>query len=71
MLCRNAGVPVQKYVNHSDVLGGSTLGSISSGQLDMKSVDVGNPMLAMHSIRELSGVEDHFYMLKVFEEFFK
>jgi len=71
MLCRKAGVPVQKYVNHSDVLGGSTLGGISSGQLDFRSVDIGNPMLAMHSIRELSGVEDHYYMLKSFEEFFK
>jgi len=71
MLCRRAGVPVQRYVNHSDVAGGSTLGGISSGQLDFRSVDIGNPMLAMHSIRELAGVEDHYFILKSFEEFFK
>lgn len=71
MLCRNAGVPVQRYVNHSDVAGGSTLGGISSAQLDLRSVDIGNPMLAMHSIRELSGVDDHFYLLQAYGEFFK
>jgi aspartyl aminopeptidase len=71
MLCRNAGVPVQRFVNHSDVAGGSTLGGISSAQLDMRSVDIGNPMLAMHSIREFAGVDDHYYLLQAFSEFFK
>ncbi len=71
MFCRKAGVPYQKYVNHSDEAGGSTLGSILSSQLDIRMTDVGNPMLAMHSIRELSGVKDHYYMTKVFEEFYK
>lgn len=71
MLCKNAGVPVQRYVNHSDIAGGSTLGGISTSQLDLRSVDIGNPMLAMHSIRELAGVDDHFYVLKSFEEFYK
>ncbi len=69
-LCLKAEVPVQKYVNHSDIKGGSTLGNVLSSQLDIRSVDVGNPMLAMHSIRELGGVNDHFYMKKVFEEFY-
>lgn len=71
MLCRNAGVPVQRYVNHSDIAGGATLGGISSGQLEFKSVDIGNPILSMHSIREFGGVDDHYYILKSFEEFFK
>jgi aspartyl aminopeptidase len=71
ILCRRAGVPVQRYVNHSDVAGGSTLGGISSAQLDLRSVDIGNPMLAMHSIRELSGVDDHYYMFQALSEFFK
>lgn len=71
MFCRKAGVPVQKYVNRSDIAGGSTLGSILTTQLDIRMVDVGNPMLAMHSIRELSGVKDHYYMKLVFEEFYK
>jgi len=71
MICRNSNVPVQKYVNHSDIKGGSTLGSISSGQLDFRSVDIGNPMLAMHSIRELGGVDDHFWVMKSFKEFYR
>ncbi|OQX99464.1 MAG: M18 family aminopeptidase [Bacteroidetes bacterium 4572_117] len=71
MLCRNANVPVQKYVNHSDIKGGSTLGSVSSGQLDFRSVDIGNPMLAMHSIRELGGVDDHYWVMKSFAEFYR
>lgn len=71
MLCRKVGVPVQRYANHSDIPGGSTLGGISTVQLDMRSVDIGNPILAMHSIREFGGVDDHLYLLKSFEEFFK
>ena len=71
MICRKAGVPVQKYVNHSDIKGGGTLGAISTTQLDIRSVDIGNPMLAMHSIREFGGVYDHFWVMKSFLEFFK
>jgi len=71
MLCNKAGVPVQKFVNKSDQKGGGTLGSILSSQLDIRIVDVGSPMLAMHSIRELGGVKDHYYMKKVFDEFYK
>lgn len=71
MICRNAGVPVQKFVNRSDVRGGSTIGPISSTQMDIRSVDIGNPMLAMHSIRELGGVADHYYVKKSFDEFYK
>jgi len=71
MLCRKAGVPVQRFVNHSDAAGGSTLGGISSAQIDLRSVDIGNPMLAMHSIRELAGVDDHYYVLQAFREFYK
>ncbi|PIE78922.1 MAG: M18 family aminopeptidase [Candidatus Delongbacteria bacterium] len=70
-LCERAKVPYQQYANRSDISGGSTLGSILSSQLDFRMVDIGNPMLAMHSIRELSGVKDHYYMKKVFEEFYK
>lgn len=69
-LCRQAGVPCQRFVNRSDMAGGSTLGNILTSQLDIRSVDVGNPMLAMHSVRELAGVKDHYYMIRVFEKFF-
>ncbi len=71
MLCLKAGVPYQEYVNRSDVKGGSTLGNIMSQQVDIRMVDVGNPMLAMHSVRELAGVKDHYAMKLVFDEFYK
>ncbi len=71
MLCQKAGIPYQEYVNHSNIKGGSTLGSILSTQVDIRMVDVGNPMLAMHSIRELAGVQDHYAMKLVFDEFYK
>jgi len=69
-LCKNAGVPCQKFVNRSDMVGGSTLGNILTGQMDIRSVDVGNPMLSMHSVREFGGVKDHTYMTDVFKYFF-
>lgn len=69
-ICKNASVPVQKFVNRSDLRGGSTIGPISSTQLNIDSVDIGNALLAMHSIRELGGVKDQFYVYKSFLEFF-
>lgn len=71
MICKRAGVPVQKFVNRSDERGGSTIGPISSTHLPIKSVDIGTPILAMHSIRELGGVEDQGYVIKAFLEFYK
>lgn len=71
IMCKNAGVPVQRFVNRSDERGGSTIGPISSNHLDIRSVDMGTPILAMHSIRELGGVEDHTYVYKSFKEFLK
>ncbi|EGW41585.1 M18 family aminopeptidase [Desulfosporosinus sp. OT] len=70
-LCQLAGVPVQKFVNRSDERGGSTIGPISTTHLDIRSVDIGNPVLAMHSVRELGGVKDHLAIAKVFSEFYK
>jgi aspartyl aminopeptidase len=69
-ICERAGVPVQRYANRSDVAGGSTLGNISTTQLDIRTVDVGNPMLAMHSARELSGTLDHLWMTQAFDALF-
>ena len=69
-LCEKAGVPVQKFVNRSDERGGSTIGPISSTHINIRSVDIGTPLLAMHSIRELCGVKDHYYVTRVFEEFY-
>ncbi len=70
-ICNNAGVPVQKFVNRSDLRGGSTIGPISSTHLHIRSVDIGTPILAMHSIRELGGIEDQKSITKSFEEFYR
>ena len=69
-LCIEAGAPYQYFVNHSDVAGGSTLGNILTGQMDIAGVDVGNPLLAMHYVRETGSVTDHMNMIKVFKQFF-
>ena len=69
-LCIEAGAPYQYFVNHSDVAGGSTLGNILTGQMDIAGVDVGNPLMAMHSVRETGSVTDHINMIKVFKQFF-
>ncbi|HEX7501819.1 MAG TPA: M18 family aminopeptidase, partial [Acidobacteriota bacterium] len=71
MLCRKAGVPFQKFVNRTDMAGGSTIGPMVSAGLGLQTVDVGNAMLAMHSIREMAGTRDHLHMIRVFEEFFR
>lgn len=70
-LCDKAGVKYQKFVNRSDGTSGSTLGSISSTKVPMKTVDVGVPLLAMHSARELMGVEDMKALSLLMCEFFK
>jgi aspartyl aminopeptidase len=70
-LCKLANVPVQRFVNHSNERGGSTIAPITAGRLGIPSVDIGNPMLSMHSIKELCGVMDHHYLIKVFQEFYK
>lgn len=69
-LCEDAGIPCQYYVNRSDSPGGSTAGPASITHLAMRSVDVGIPIFAMHSIRELAGVMDNYYVWKAFQRFF-
>ncbi|MCH5229009.1 MAG: M18 family aminopeptidase [Muribaculaceae bacterium] len=68
-LCHKAGVNYQMFVNHSDIAGGSTLGNILTSQLDLRGVDVGSPIWAMHSAVETAGVSDHLDMVRVFEKF--
>lgn len=69
-LCREAGVPCQRFVNHSDVAGGSTLGNILASSLPLRGVDMGNPVLAMHSVRETGSVSDHEGCIRVFTHFY-
>ncbi len=57
-ICDREGIPYQKFVNRSDGTSGSTLGSIASAMLPVRTVDIGVPLLAMHSARELMGVQD-------------
>lgn len=56
--CERAGVPCQKFVNRNDIVGGSTIGPALSGLTTIPTVDIGAPILAMHSIREFGAVED-------------
>ena len=70
-ICAEAGVPCQRFVNHSDMAGGSTLGNILASSLPLRGVDMGNPILAMHSCRETGSVIDHLYCVKAFSQFFK
>jgi aspartyl aminopeptidase len=70
-ICELAGVPVQQFVNHSDIAGGSTLGNILTSQIELRGVDMGNPMWGMHSVRETAAVADHYYTTKAFTKFFE
>jgi aspartyl aminopeptidase len=70
-LCELADVPYQKYCHRTDLACGSTIGPISASRLGIDVVDVGNPMWAMHSIRESAGVLDHSYMIRVMRRFFE
>ena len=69
-VCREAGVPCQRFVNHSDVAGGSTLGNILASSIPLRGVDMGNAILAMHSCRETGSVADHEYCVRAFTRFF-
>lgn len=70
-LCNKANIKFQRFANRSDNTGGSTLGPIITKQLPIKAIDVGVPMWAMHSSKEVIGVQDFIDTLKVFEAFYK
>ena len=57
-ICERNHIPYQRFVNRSDVRGGGTLGSIASTLLPVKTVDIGVPILAMHSANEVMGKQD-------------
>lgn len=71
MLCERAGVPVQTYLNRSDMAGGSTLGNLSGNQVAVTCVDVGLPQLAMHSPYETAGVKDTEYLVRAAKTLFE
>jgi len=70
-LCDLADVPVQSFVVRSDMACGSTIGPITASEIGVKTVDVGVPTFAMHSIRELAGRWDAFYLYRVLKQFFQ
>lgn len=70
-LCKKAGVPFQTYTNRSDILGGSTLGNISTAHVSVSSVDIGLPQLSMHSAVETAGVMDTWYCVQALKEFYQ
>ena len=70
-VCREAGVPVQRYSNRADLPGGSTLGNISTAHLSVHSVDIGLPQLAMHSACEVAGAKDIEYLVRAMTGYFE
>lgn len=70
-LCEQAKVPYQKFLIRSDMPCGSTVGPIVAAQLGMHTVDIGNPIWAMHSIRETGGTLDHQYLIQALKEYYK
>ena len=69
-LARRAGIASQYFVNRSDSAGGSTLGSIASTLLPLRTMDIGVPILAMHSVRETMGANDQLALQKMLQAFF-
>lgn len=68
--CKKANVPYQHYTNRSDLPGGGTLGSISSRQVSISSIDIGLAQLAMHSCYEVAGVKDTAYAIEAMKQFY-
>ncbi|HUG86003.1 MAG TPA: M18 family aminopeptidase [Euzebya sp.] len=66
--CRDAQVPVQHFTNRADQPSGSTIGPLTATRLGMPTVDVGNPLLSMHSIREQSATVDLLYLARALRE---
>lgn len=64
-LCESHEIPCQSFVNRSDVRGGSTLGSIASTLVPIRTMDIGVPMLAMHSAREVMHKDDQLALNKL------
>ncbi|MBQ1602641.1 MAG: M18 family aminopeptidase, partial [Oscillospiraceae bacterium] len=70
-ICREAGVPIQRYANRADIAGGGTLGNIANAQVSLNTVDIGLAQLAMHSSFETAGAKDTESMVKALRRFFE
>ncbi len=69
-LCQKANLPVQTFVVRSDMACGSTIGPLTAAAIGVKTLDVGAPTLAMHSIRELAGRHDAYNLYTLLREFY-
>lgn len=70
-ICEQADVPVQSFVVRSDMACGSTIGPLTAAETGVKTIDVGVPTFAMHSIRELAGRWDGYYLYRALREYYK
>lgn len=70
-ICEKEQIAYQKFVKHSDSAGGGTLGAISSAMLPIRTVDMGVPILAMHSSRETMGVKDYESLTDFMEAYYR
>ncbi|TRX91331.1 hypothetical protein FHL15_007753 [Xylaria flabelliformis] len=68
-MARRAGVPLQLFVVRNDSSCGSTIGPMLSAKLGVRTLDLGNPQLSMHSIRETGGTYDVEHAIKLFESY--
>lgn len=69
-LCRRAGAPYQEFVSNNSIPCGSTIGPLTATRLGIRTIDVGIPLLSMHSAREMAGVNDPFQLSRAAEAFF-
>ncbi|PHR56200.1 MAG: M18 family aminopeptidase [Arcobacter sp.] len=70
LLCKKVDVPYQSFVTRTDMGCGSTIGPITATKIGVKTIDIGLPTFAMHSIRESAGVKDAYMLYKVFKAYF-
>ena len=70
LLCEQAGIPLQVFITRNDMPCGSTVGPTVSANLGIPTVDIGEPMLSMHSIREMMATNDHADMIKLLKTFY-
>ena len=70
-ICEQAAVPVQSFVVRSDMACGSTIGPLTAAETGIRTIDVGVPTFAMHSIREMAGRWDGYYLYRALREYYK